>query len=64
MLDNYINNNGKNIIRLKDTHAKDKSILFKNTYQNILALLINKWKSKKEINKNYYYWVLFKVIGK
>lgn len=32
-------NRGNNVIRLKDTYAKDK--LFKSTYQNNLALLIN-----------------------
>lgn len=31
-------NRGNNVIRLKDTYAKDK--LFKSTYQNNLALLI------------------------
>lgn len=39
MLDNYFENS-ENIIRLKNIYAKDKSVLFKSTYQNNLALLM------------------------
>lgn len=48
MVDNCFDN-GENNIRLKNTYVKDKSVLFKSTYQNNLALLINKWKPESLI---------------
>lgn len=48
MVDNFFDNSENNIIKLKIPMPK-KSILFKSTYLNNLALLINKWKPESVI---------------